>query len=125
MIPPLRQQLKPGQRLAIGQAWGKYSRDRKLLHATAQDVREAFETVAAEDYDAALTEPFIGLAGNWPYPSRPSLGHTLVAAARHRGHQVTTASLHSPARRPFFHVFSFGWALAAPEFLRQAGQTRR
>ncbi|CAE7872695.1 Mfsd6, partial [Symbiodinium necroappetens] len=86
-------------------AWGKYSRDRKLLNATAQDVCEAFETVAAQDYDAALTEPFIGLGGNWPYPSRPSLGHTLVAAARHRGHQVTTASLDSPARRPFFMCF--------------------
>ncbi|OLQ07092.1 hypothetical protein AK812_SmicGene9563 [Symbiodinium microadriaticum] len=89
----------------IGQAWGKYSRDRKLLKATAQDVREAFETVAAQDYDAALAEPFVGLAGNWPYPSRPSLGHTLLAAARHRGHQVTTASLQSFDRRPFFMCF--------------------
>ena len=105
VIPPLRQQLKQGQRLMIGQAWGKYSRDRKLLKATAQDVREAFETVAAQDYDAALAEPFVGLAGNWPYPSRPSLGHTLLAAARHRGHQVTTASLQSFDRRPFFMCF--------------------
>ena len=34
MIPPLRQQLKAGQRQVIAQAWHKYRRDRDLLHVT-------------------------------------------------------------------------------------------
>ncbi|OLP96995.1 Major facilitator superfamily domain-containing protein 6 [Symbiodinium microadriaticum] len=55
--------LSPDSNMGFTEAWGKYSRDRKLLKATAQDVREAFETV------------------------------------------VTTASLQSFDRRPFFMCF--------------------
>ncbi|CAE7790137.1 Mfsd6 [Symbiodinium sp. CCMP2592] len=91
VIPELHQQVKPGQQLLLRQAWAKYRRDRDLLHVTSQDVREAFEMTAAQDYDTALAEPFVDLAGNWPRRSSPSLGQLLTEEAGRRGHAVTAA----------------------------------
>ena len=88
VIPPLRQQLKTGQRLLISQAWNKCKHDRNLLKVSPQNIYEAFAVLQDQIYDNALHEPFIDMAFV-PHPhDRAPLAPDLVKLAAARGHAV-------------------------------------
>ena len=88
MIPPLRQQLKAGQRQVDCSSLAQiYRRDRDLLHVTPSTVKEALAVTYDQDYDEALAEPFVAVAGAWPSPAFPSVGDLIVKAAQRKGMQ--------------------------------------
>ena len=109
VIHPMRQQLKPGQKLLISQAWGKYTKDARLLKATNQDVHEAFSIADAQDYDNALVEPFVGVVGCWPFKSKAALTTSVEREAAQKGHTVTGESSFG---RPYFLLLR--WAGPSP-----------
>ena len=88
LIAPLRQKLKAGQQLAICAAYKKHQRDHTLLKASAQTIHQAFALTVAQDYDLALSDPFVGLAGSWPYKARPSVCDGVARTASQMGHAV-------------------------------------
>ena len=88
-LPPLRQQLKSGQRL---QAWRKGKRDRDLVKVGAKELRDALEVTWAEDWDRALSAPFVAWASDRPMPQRSGFGDLLLTAAATKGHAVTGSS---------------------------------
>ena len=88
VIPPLRQELKTGQRLLISQAWNKCKHDRNLLKVSPQNIYEAFAVLQDQIYDNALHEPFIDMAFV-PHPhDRAPLAPDLFKLAAARGHAV-------------------------------------
>ena len=101
VIPPLRQQLKAGQRLVIAQAWNKCRHDRKLVKVSPQELNEALYVLQEKVYDDALNEPFLCL-DYVPRPGdRSSLVPTVCQLAVQRGHTVAPSRV-SSGSRPFF-----------------------
>ncbi|CAE7263203.1 unnamed protein product [Symbiodinium microadriaticum] len=83
----------------VDEAWRKGKRDRDLVKVGAKELRDALEVTWAEDWDSALSAPFVAWASDRPMSQRSGFGDLLLAKAAAKGHAVTWSS-RLPA--PFF-----------------------